>query len=37
MHLPGDGHGGSGDEEIGRCNEVGPRYRLEVVGPPLRE
>jgi len=24
-------------EEIGRWNEVGPRYGLEVVGPPLPE
>jgi quercetin dioxygenase-like cupin family protein len=37
MHLPGDGEGRSMEEEIGRWNEVGPRYGLEVVGPPLPE
>ena len=25
------------DEEIGRWNEIGPRYGLEVVGPPIPE
>lgn len=35
MHLPGEGEGRSMEEEIGRWNEVGPRYGLEVVGPPL--
>ena len=24
-------------EEIGRWNEIGPRYGLEVVGPPIAE
>jgi len=34
--LPGrDGQGV--EVEIGRWNEVGPRYGLEVVGPPLPE
>lgn len=37
MHLPGEGEGLSMEEEIGRWNEVGPRYGLEVVGPPLPE
>ena len=37
MHLPGEGEGRSMPEEIGRWNEVGPRYGLEVVGPPLPE
>jgi len=29
MRLPGD-DGRSFDEEVARCNEVGPRYGLEV-------
>jgi quercetin dioxygenase-like cupin family protein len=37
MHLPQEGEGRSMPEEIGRWNEVGPRYGLEVVGPPLPE
>ena len=35
MHIPLEGEGLSMAEEIGRWNEVGPRYGLEVVGPPL--
>jgi glyoxylate utilization-related uncharacterized protein len=35
MHVPGEGEGRSMAEEIGRWNEVGPRFGLEVVGPPL--
>lgn len=34
--LPGD-DGQSMGEEIARWNEVGPRYGLQVVGPPLPE
>ncbi len=37
MHLPHEGEGLSMQEEITRWNEVGPRYGLEVVGPPLPE
>jgi quercetin dioxygenase-like cupin family protein len=33
--LPGEGEGRPMAEEIGRWNEVGPRYGLEVVGPPI--
>jgi quercetin dioxygenase-like cupin family protein len=33
--LPGPGDGIPLEEEIARWNEVGPRYGLEVVGPPL--
>ena len=35
MHIPLEGEGLSMAEEIARWNEVGPRYGLEVVGPPL--
>ncbi len=35
MHVPGDGEGLTMAEEITRWNEVGPRFGLEVVGPPL--
>jgi quercetin dioxygenase-like cupin family protein len=35
MHVPRDGEGLSMADEIARWNEVGPRYGLEVVGPPL--
>jgi quercetin dioxygenase-like cupin family protein len=35
MRVPEEGEGRSMSEEIGRWNEVGPRYGLEVVGPPL--
>ena len=34
MRLPGD-DGRSFDEEVARWNGVGPRYGLEVVGPPI--
>jgi quercetin dioxygenase-like cupin family protein len=35
--LPREGEGRSMAEEIGLWNEVGPRYGLEVVGPPIPE
>jgi quercetin dioxygenase-like cupin family protein len=35
MHVPTEGEGLTMAEEIGRWNEVGPRYGLEVVGPPI--
>ncbi|SDS14278.1 Cupin domain protein [Nocardioides scoriae] len=35
LRLPGPGEGRSAPEEIARWNEVGPRYGLEVLGPPL--
>ncbi len=37
VRLPGEGEGLAMDEEIGRWNEVGPRYGLEVIGPPIPE
>jgi quercetin dioxygenase-like cupin family protein len=37
MRLPADGEGRPMAEEIGRWQEVGPRYGLEVVGPPIPE
>ncbi len=37
MLLPGEGEGREMAEEIDRWNEVGPRYGLEVVGPPIPE
>ena len=37
MHIPAEGEGRSMEEEIARWNEVGPRYGLQVVGPPLPE
>ena len=37
MRLPAEGEGRSMPEEIDRWNEVGPRYGLQVVGPPLPE
>jgi hypothetical protein len=37
MHIPAEGEGRSMEEEIARWNEVGPRYGLTVVGPPLPE
>jgi quercetin dioxygenase-like cupin family protein len=36
MRLPG-ADGPSMPEEVARWNEVGPRYGLEVVGPPIPE
>jgi quercetin dioxygenase-like cupin family protein len=35
--IPEEGEGRSLAEEIGRWNEVGPRYGLEVIGPPIPE
>ena len=35
MHVPPEGEGLPMADEIARWNEVGPRYGLEVVGPPL--
>lgn len=35
MRVPGEGEGLSMPDEIARWNEVGPRYGLEVVGPPI--
>ena len=35
MHVPREGEGLSMADEIARWNEVGPRYGLEVVGPPI--
>jgi quercetin dioxygenase-like cupin family protein len=37
MHIPQEGEGLPMEEEISRWGEVGPRYGLEVVGPPLPE
>ncbi|KQT89128.1 hypothetical protein ASG49_15015 [Marmoricola sp. Leaf446] len=37
LRLPGPGEGRPVPQEIGRWNEVGPRYGLEVLGPPLPE
>ena len=37
MRIPEDGEGRSMAEEIGRWSEVGPRYGLEVLGPPIPE
>jgi quercetin dioxygenase-like cupin family protein len=37
MRIPGEGEGRSMEEEIGRWNEVAPRYGLEVLGPPIPE
>ncbi|MFN8191542.1 MAG: cupin domain-containing protein [Nocardioidaceae bacterium] len=37
MRLPLEGEGLTLAEEIGRWNEIGPRYGLEVVGPPIPE
>ena len=37
MHVPGEGEGLEMAEEIARWNDVGPRYGLEVVGPPIPE
>ena len=35
MHVPAAGEGSPMEEEIARWVEVGPRYGLEVVGPPI--
>ena len=37
LRLPAPGEGRTMAEEIGRWNEVGPRYGLQVVGPPIPE
>ena len=37
MHIPHEGEGLPMEEEISLWAEVGPRYGLEVVGPPLPE
>ena len=37
MRLPGEGEGRPMAEEIGRWNEIGPRFGLEVLGPPIPE
>ncbi len=37
MRIPGEGEGLPIAEEISRWNELGPRYGLEVIGPPLPE
>lgn len=37
LRLPRDDEGRPIAEEIVRWNEVGPRYGLEVIGPPLPE
>ncbi len=37
MHIPSEGEGLSMDEEIAHWNDVGPRYGLQVVGPPIPE
>lgn len=37
LRIPGPGEGRSIPEEIARWNEAGPRYGLEVVGPPIPE
>jgi quercetin dioxygenase-like cupin family protein len=35
LHVPQEGEGLSMADEVARWNEVGPRYGLEVVGPPI--
>lgn len=35
LRIPEEGEGRSLSEEIVRWNEVGPRYGLEVIGPPI--
>jgi quercetin dioxygenase-like cupin family protein len=37
MRAPGEGEGRPLAEEVGRWSEVGPRYGLEVLGPPIPE
>jgi quercetin dioxygenase-like cupin family protein len=37
LGIPEHGEGRTMAEEIGRWNEVGPRYGLEVLGPPIPE
>ena len=35
LRLPGPGEGREMADEVSRWNEVGPRYGLQVVGPPI--
>ena len=35
LRIPAEGEGRAMAEEIARWNDVGPRYGLEVVGPPI--
>ena len=35
LRIPAEGEGRAMAEEIDRWNAVGPRYGLEVVGPPI--
>ena len=37
LRVPGPGEGRTLADEIGRWNEVGPRYGLQVLGPPIPE
>ena len=37
LRIPAQGEGLAMEAEIARWNEVGPRYGLEVVGPPIPE
>jgi quercetin dioxygenase-like cupin family protein len=37
LRIPAEGEGRAMAEEIDRWNAVGPRYGLEVVGPPIPE
>ncbi len=37
MRVPSEGEGLGMADEIARWNEAGPRYGLEVVGPPIPE
>jgi len=37
MRIPAEGEGRTMAEEVGLWNEVGPRYGLKVVGPPIPE
>jgi quercetin dioxygenase-like cupin family protein len=37
LRVPAEGEGRPMAEEIGRWAEVGPRYGLEVLGPPIPE
>lgn len=37
LRVPGPGEGRSMADEIARWNEVGPRYGLQVLGPPIPE
>ena len=37
LRIPHEGEGRSIAEEIDRWNQTGPRYGLEVLGPPIPE